>query len=195
MKKFEILNNFPVSFIKEVKDYYKKNEENIKDPEQYMRWAEPGDTTQVCYRMPPFNDFFNVVEKKFPEIKLKSVSFIINSPNCGLGVIHIDPDRSAVINIAIKSDSENGFFFMGDDDCKERKMTPKEMSKRTNPNAKRFEWAPEKFAIYNLNKPVILNAKKPHTFANWSDEERVLFSISLDCKYEDALEILPKEWF
>ena len=195
MKNFEILNNFPVSFINEVKDFYEKNKEKIKDPKEYLIWAPKEDTSQSFYRMAPSNEFIHNVKKLFPHIGIKGVSFIKNSPKCGLGVIHIDPDRSAVINIAIKYDPKNSLFFMGDDTCKERKMDASEILPMANPKAKRFEWESEKFRIYNLDKPVILNTKKPHTFGNWSDEERVLFSISLDCKYEDALEILPKEWF
>lgn len=193
MKNFEILNNFPISFINEAREFYELDKNNIDDDNNYSTWIPVDDDRCSFHSLETGHSLLEPLMKTFGEFPIYFAMILIGRARCGLGPVHIDPKRHAVVNIPIQVDIFNSLFFMGDESCLE--IEPPESEKRgLRPGAKRFAYEPEKYEIYNLDKPVMFDAQIPHCWANWSDEERVILSVTLDCDYKEALNLIPKEW-
>lgn len=193
-KNYKILNNFPTSLTNTVKTFYIENRETINEDGPYAVWVPEDDNRCVFNRMHPQHPLMEPIRDTLSDLPVFAASIFINPARSGLGPFHIDPKRHAAINIAIKVDLKNSLFFMGEEETCIEMEPPESEVKGLGPGAKRYPYEPEKYAVYNLEKPIILNPQVAHGAANWSDEERAILSVTLDCTYKEALSLLPKEW-
>ena len=182
---FKILSNFPETLLQTVKSFWEIDCHNLKDSNRF-KYYRPDEYQDyiVLKRNHALYDKFNLL--------CSGMVYLKSDPRAGLGPIHIDSGRGCAINIPIQVDLNNSHFFVANTECTERDFFDKEV---ISPGSKRYEYEPEKYSYYNLRQACILNTKQPHGFANYSDSERILLSISFSESYEDVIKNLPNEWF
>ena len=196
---YTILNKFPVTMIDEIQAFYESNKEDINNDGPYETTVFGNDPNSYN-RMEPDHPLVDPIKKTLARFPISMTAIFITAPRYGLADIHTDYIRHAVINIPAKVDLKNSLFMMGNETCNAFPISEDDLNRKRpevssdRPPPKRYPYEPEKYSVYNLEKPVLFNPQIPHGFANWSDEERAILSVTLDCTYKEALELLPKEW-
>jgi len=188
---YRILEKSPQSLIDQITYYWLKDRYNLEQNDTLDFWR--ADHTQDCI-IPNSNHKLNEIVNQFLPINHSGIMYSRNLPKCGLSPVHIDSNinRGCAINIPLNVDLNWSFFFIGPENCTERPIVEGE---QINSGSKRYEYEPEKYQYYNLKKPILLDTKKPHGFANFAETDRVILSISFSENYEYILDNLPKDWF
>ena len=188
---FNILENVPDTVLNDIRNSWGKDD--FSNKEMYK-----------CYEVDEYQDYI-IIKKphKLYEILgeyFKSyfvLTFLINPPNSGLGPVHTDGSRVGCVNFPINVDLYNSCFFVSKENLNPTIRIPDdEETADINPGGLRFEYEPEKYIFYNLKKPVAFSTKNAHGVFNYSNEKRVLLSVSFpDAKcYQDIFDQIPEEW-
>ena len=138
------------------------------------------------------------LNSRFEEIfglKVWGTMWLISHANIGMVPIHIDSNRPVGINIPISVDLNNSCFFIANQECTRRALYPGEVPEDRVEHAVRYEYEPEKYDWYNVEKPLILNAWAAHGYFNRAKERRVMLSISVEGLYEEILPKIPLELY
>lgn len=192
---FYILNNFPQVFLDEVKKYWDENHTTMSTrpwgadrmvgdtiTRKEMKDVIPNDD----YLFEKFNEIFDS-----PLTKKGSLGYLYTPANMGHFIHHYDKGRTAGINMPVYVDYDNSVFYSGDNGEEVSDSDWNEIYC----GRKEFEYRPENYKFYNLRKPILFNARKPHNFTNWANTDRILFTVNFNTTAEELKELLPQEWF
>lgn len=181
MRNFEILDNFSEDIIQAVKHHWDQDKHSLDDESRFV-FVRPDEYQDyiIIKRGHSLYDTINAFE-------CASIVYLRSMPRAGMGPIHIDSNRGCALNIPIRLDTKNSFCFVANEECTERLPFPNEP---ISVGSKRYEYEPEKYSYFNVRKPCLLNTKMPHGFANYSDHERVLLSVSFSQPYDEVLKML-----
>lgn len=185
---FKILHNTPQDFV----DFCVNLWETTKD----QAWeGEAGHTIYVDDHVEKMISFDNeTLNDKFEEIfgiKVWGSMWLISHANVGQLPVHIDSDRPCGLNIPISVDLNNSCFYIANQECTKRDLYPEEYLNCNPEKAVRFEYEPERYDWYNVEKPLLLNAHAAHGYFNHNDKMRVMLSISIEGTYKEVLAKLP----
>lgn len=190
-----ILNNFPQEFLEEVKKYWDENNASMIE----RTWGGRRLVGDTITRK-DMKDFTPVDDYLFEKFKTvfdsqytvkESLGYLFYAANSGHFLHHYDIGRTCAINMPVYVDHENSFFYTGDNG---EELTDKEWHD-VYCGRKEFEFRPENYKFYNLRKPVLCDTSKPHNFVNWSNSDRILFSINFNTTANELKNTLPPEWF
>jgi len=211
---YTILNNFDLGWIEPAKQEWLKNKEtliNILLNAPEGKNARINDTFSGFYK---FNDqlFHLFVDTKhidYPSLnELRTilteniaVSFFISFSGRA-DPFHCDATRSVALNFPVIIDYDNSFFKIG----KQSDIESYNKIGFFNPEWQRNQWDNKEkghfdvkegeYDTYNMKKPIVFNCKIPHGGTNFSNDIRVLGTITIkNYTYQEFLEKIPKEWF
>ena len=182
MTNYHILKNLPQEFLDLIKEEWLIAKPNLKNSADFRYVV--ADKNQDYVLINKSHKIYDIVNK-FISVPNEGLSFLINNPNTGLGPVHIDASRMCAINIPLEVDFINSCFFIENQECTERPFHNQDG--QLHPGTKRFLYEPQKYDYYNSREPVLMNTKKTHGFFNYSNNSRVLFSISFTRPYEEVL--------
>lgn len=135
-----------------------------------------------------------VIDPFFSDIKdIRPYYLVFN--NKGRCRFHIDISRYCTVNIPIHN-TNGPLAFSKYDNIKAH--NDEILFSNTSGDAPGISLRYNKNSYFfnSMKVPVVLNTKMPHGFFNLVESPRVVFSIGFyNTKYEELLEIIPKEWF
>lgn len=182
MKNFEILNNFPQDFINRARCW----------------WEENKDISEIYQ-----GDMFKRIEWEIPMKELEDdlgisgiihATYMIGEAKIGISPPHADK-RPTTINIPIEVDFNKSFFYSSNKNASYYEGMINNLRKY-HEYCSSLEYNESDYIKYNVEKPLIANTNIPHGWANFSDNRRVLLSLSFsNTQYKDVLSRIPKEWF
>ena len=183
---YRILENMPYEHIQK----FWERDGKILNTDLFDHTDYMVEKTWQCITLNKEHELHKIIKDMFEPLGLEVglLLYMICDARLGMDKIHEDKDwRGSAINIPIQIEEEQQFFLMGSEEC-----TP---APRSPSGAPKFLYEPEKCAFYNARRPYMFNSRKPHGFANYADTERVVLSISFQNLFDDALKLIPKEWF
>ena len=126
-----------------------------------------------------------------------SVLFFCSGPG-RVDKFHTDSCRSSAINFPIVVDHKKSFFKIGlneNIDTYDRlgDLKPEWLSEYEDKKEK-GHYVLDKFEAYNLSKPILFNCKLPHGGENYSDDFRVICSISFHQSFVDIVDRMLERW-
>jgi|TARA_R110001592_G_scaffold61672_11_gene188356 hypothetical protein len=191
---FKILENFPDKLLKDIqKQWYGFPQHPLGDA-YHKRYAADEYQDYIFINKP--HPLYDILFEYFNcDMYL---TYLRNKPRSGNGPVHTDSKREACINIPIEVDLLNSSFYMARMHYKEPTVRKPNEDEPVNEGALRFEWEPEKYLFYNLKKPILFSTKQAHGAYNYSDNERVLLSVTFKNEVRDfqsVMNIIPKDWF
>ena len=201
--KYIVYPNLPQEYIEQLKDIAQSaipegilGDNSIIDYSEYPQMFK-------CYGGP-----FDINGASF------ECRYLITKPNSGKFVTHTDGGRSYGLNIPIQVDFLKGYFLVyngedhSDDTYPELGNSIKPFDRELPPEIRamfnaqtdeelyrsnsigRFWWPHPKITLFKkvtLNRPLLINAKLPHTFVNYGDTFRVIASLRPTTNSDDEL--------
>ena len=189
MPTFKILNGFDNNTLELFRSIWK--ESDLNDSEYFTKiTADEYQDYVFIKKHHKLYDYF----KSYFKFDF-TLLFLINQPYSGLGPIHTDGSRKCAINFPIQVDLKNSNFIAAKTFDLKCTIRAPEKGEPINNDALRFEYEPQKYDFYNLEKPILVSTKVAHSAYNYSKDQRVLLSLTPNnmSYYEVGLE-LPKEW-
>jgi hypothetical protein len=107
------------------------------------------------------------------------ISFLVSYPNIGLYTVHTDRRRDFAFNVPIKVDNEKSkVLVMADDDLSKCGPMSTELGRDGHEGHYWHEAVESNFSNLNFQAPMLLNTSKPHSWTNYSNELRVVATLS-----------------
>lgn len=187
---FKILHNTPQDFIDFCVNLWKTTKDQAMNGEGgHEIYVDDHVEKMIAFN----NEELNARFEKIFGLKAWGSMWLTSHANVGQLPVHIDSDRPVGLNIPISVDLNNSCFYMSNQECTRRDLYPEEYLNCNPEKAVRFEYEPERYDWYNVEKPVLLNAWAAHGYFNYADEIRVMLSISVEGLYEEVLAKLNPE--
>jgi hypothetical protein len=183
MTQYKPIKRFCKKLHSKMIEHWEEDKDNLTDKSKFEFY--PYDGYLEFTKLKPNHPLYNLI--KFP-IPYRDIMYIKNPARVGLGPIHVDVSRKCALNIPIQVNTNFSFIFIAKDEEKENciKLSSNSGIPPQDPerydlyaeNPRFYHYEPEKYDFYDLRSPALVNTQTPHSGANFSDEPRVLLSIS-----------------